>query len=104
MIESDEHVKLLKEELSRNEETISSLRSRNIDITIRLISYIHGVSVGDVVCVPNGTEYKVCEVAIDRWLFAANATPWVVGNPHTKDGTGWDMDRRINLYANWRRI
>lgn len=97
-------IKLLKEELARNEETISSLRARNIDITIRLIAYEYGISVGDVVRTPDGTQYLVKEIFNGTWSYHRGTKPWVIANPHTKDGIGWDEKKEINLYARWEKV
>lgn len=106
---NDMAISMLETELARNEETISSLRARNIDITIRLVALEYGISVGDVVCTPNGTKYRVCEIITDRWLHAkrignARVPPWIRVNPHTKDGIGWEDNLIINLYSNWRKV
>jgi hypothetical protein len=100
-----DHFEHLKAELARNEETISSLRARNIDITIRLIAYTWGISVGDIVRTPGrDVQYIVKAIANERWRYHNNAKPWIVVNPHTKDGIGWDRTRDMNLYANWEKV
>ena len=102
-------IEMLKFEMNHNNETISTLRSRNIEIAIQLANVIHGVSVGDTVMLSNGTEYKVCSIH-PRVLLLSPANlekqvkPWVMGHPHTKDGIGWDESKEINLYGNWERV
>jgi hypothetical protein len=98
-----DHFEHLKAEMARNEETISSLRARNIDIAIRLIAYAWGISVGDVVRTPDGTQYLVKEIS-GRWGRHTSFKPWIVVNPHTKDGIGWDITKDINLYARWEKV
>lgn len=95
-------VEMLKEELSRNEETISSLRARNIDITIRLIAFEWGISIGDVVRTPDGTQYIVKVIFIKERR--NDVKPWIIVNPHTKDGWGWDTTKDINLYGRWEKV
>jgi hypothetical protein len=99
-----DHIEHLKAEMARNEETISSLRDRNIDIIIRLIAFEHGISVGDVVRTPDGTQYIVKKIGTERWRRQCEIKPWILVNPHTKDGIGWDKTTEINLYANWEKV
>jgi hypothetical protein len=99
-----DHFEHLKAEMARNEETISSLRARNIDITIRLIAFEWGISVGDVVRTPDGTQYLVKVIGTERWRRQPGIKPWILVNPHTKDGIGWDKTSEINLYANWEKV
>jgi len=98
-----DHFEHLKAEMARNEETISSLRARNIDIAIRLIAFEYGISVGDVVRTPDGTQYLVKAIVNERWRYHGTK-PWIVVNPHTRDGIGWDTTRDINLYARWEKV
>jgi len=100
-------IEMLKEELVRNTETISALHSRNHDIATRLITLIHGISVGDIVSTPGGKDdYIIKEIVINQWMCnftnGKHIPPWVVVNPRIKDGR-WDEKREINLYGNWRK-